>query len=959
MATSLQSLVAPGGFRALIGGCPRSWSATGSGAGARVLSAPVARPTGTVTFLFTDVEGSSRRWEADESATEALVAAHNRLVRTVVERYHGYVFATMGDGFGVAFARASDAVAAAVELQESFTGEAGATSGLRVRMGLHTGEAVERDGDYFGPTVNRAARITALAHGGQILLAAATAELVPGFDTVELGEHELRDLSRPERLHQVVKAGLEREFPALRGEKVPVHNLPAALTSFVGRQAEIDALAMRVAEGRLVTLVGMGGAGKTRLAIEAGRRLLDKFPDGVWLAELAVLRDPAQVAPTVAQAMGHHDPLADAGGPGLVRERLGAAIADQELLLVLDNCEHVVPAAAALVSGLLELCPRLVVVATSRQSLGVTGERLVEIAALDLPAGDDVASVAASAAGALFVERARAVQPRFRLDPTSAVAVAEVCRRVEGLPLAIELAAARARLLSATQIADRLEETLDLLAGGPAGVERHQTMRAALAWSYDLLDDAEKVLFRRLAVFRSSFILEAAAAVAPAIDSDILRVLGGLVDKSLVEVVDSPDGQRRFRLLEPVRQFAAELLQASGEQDDAASRHRGHLLARMPTPGDIFDSAVHEGVTAEVDNLRGAVEYAIATAEPEAAVALMLAYWWWWENLGLVDEQLDLLNAALGSADPARMPLDVLSAALSQASTRATYLCRVDQAAAFADQLSELRDQHPESLAVHANWAFALAILTWYRAGGDRLLGNRLMRESQEAAEQTGLPIPAAYAAGNIPLAAILWDSVDQPEVARAIEDSALLAETGGFPNMAVLMRVYEAVISVMRGATSAYRSCRDAFAQLNELDAGWLTEWGGMSLGVAAELVGDQPVAAAQALRFMRFCRQSGLRIMLPGGIRGAARLSATAGYPAESLRLWAGAEHIETITGTRYLPLWETLDRPLRARCVDALGSDATRLFADAPSWSIAEVTQAAEDALLNVQSDTTSTK
>ena len=303
-----------------------------------------------MTFLFTDMEGSTRRWEADASATEALVAAHDKLVRTVVERYDGYVFATMGDGFGVAFHRASDAVAAAVELQESFTGEGWAASGLRVRMGVHTGEAVERDGDYFGPTVNRAARIMALAHGGQILLSAATAGLVP---TVRHGGAGRVPAAGPGPAGAAAPGGQGGPgagvpAPARReGHRSTICRPP--LTSFVGRQAEIDALAVRVAEGRLVTLVGPGGAGKTRLAIEAGRRLLDEFPDGVWLAELAVLRDPAQVAPTVAQAMGHHDPLAEAGGPGLVRDRLGAAIADRQVLLVLDNCEHVVEAAADLV----------------------------------------------------------------------------------------------------------------------------------------------------------------------------------------------------------------------------------------------------------------------------------------------------------------------------------------------------------------------------------------------------------------------------------------------------------------------------------------------------------------------------------------------------------------------------------------------------------------------------------
>jgi class 3 adenylate cyclase len=292
-----------------------------------------------VTFLFTDIEGSSQRWEADASATETLVAAHDKQVRAVVADHDGYVFATMGDGFAVAFQRVSDAVAAAVELQSSLTGGDRVLDQLRVRMGLHTGDVVERDGDYFGPAVNRAARIMGLAHGGQILVSSVTAGLAEHVEGVDVGEHRLRGLTRPERLYQIVGPGLPREFPPLRGDLGSAHNLPAALTSFVGREGDHDAVTGRLAEGRLVTLVGAGGVGKTRLALESAGRLVDEF-DGVWLAELAAVRDPGQVASTVAQAMGYHDPVAEAVGPEEVRDRLAAGIADQRMMLVLDNCEH-------------------------------------------------------------------------------------------------------------------------------------------------------------------------------------------------------------------------------------------------------------------------------------------------------------------------------------------------------------------------------------------------------------------------------------------------------------------------------------------------------------------------------------------------------------------------------------------------------------------------------------------
>jgi hypothetical protein len=463
-------------------------------------------------------------------------------------------------------------------------------------------------------------------------------------------------------------------------------------------------------------------------------------------------------------------------------------------------------------------------------------------------------------------------------------------------------------------------------------------------------------LFRRLAVFRSSFILEAAAAVAPAVGGDILSVLGGLVDKSLVTVVDGPPrGERRFRLLEPVRQYAADLLQDSGERDDAATRHRDHLRSRLPTQGDIFPgSPAYEGLAAEVDNVRAAVDHSMRNSEPESAVILILAYLRWWENLGLIDEQLDRLEAALGVADPARMSLGVQSAALSQASFTATYLGRVDKAAAFAELLAVLRDQHPDTLTVRASWAFAGGILTWFRAGGDRSRGNRLMQEAQDAYVARGMTAVATYPTENIVFAGILWDSVDDPDVASAIKDAARLAQIAGTLNVTAMVRVFDNVIRVMEGVRDAYPECLGSFDELDALDGGWLAEWGGLCVGVAAELVSDCPVATAHALRWVRWCRRSGVRLMLPCGIRAAARLSAIAGRPGQALRLWGGAEHTEAATSMRYMPLMQRLDRPHLQRCVDTLGPDAARLLAEGASWSISEATQAAEEALLRLQAD-----
>jgi predicted ATPase/DNA-binding SARP family transcriptional activator len=915
-------------------------------------------PSGNVTFVFTDVEGSTGLFRRLGDRYPPLLEEHRRLIRAAMAGHGGSEVNTGGDGLFLAFGDAAEAVAACVDAQRALVAYPWPAEGqLRVRMGVHTGVAIPTpEGDYTAVAVHLAARLAAAGHGGQILMSAQTADLLrhllPMSSLVHRGLFLLPGFDEAEPIFQLVHHDLPSSFPPLLAAPAIAHNLPDERTSFIGRDTDLKSVDELLRTARLVTLVGPGGAGKTRLAIESGRRLLDQFPAGVWLAELAVLRDPSQVPTAVAKAMGYHDPLAESGGPALVRERLGAAIGPGHLLLLLDNCEHMAEAPAELAAGLLGTCPALVVLATSRQSLGVVGERLVEVGSLDLPTGDAAADVAASAAGALFVDRAQAVHPRFELNPPTAAGVAEVCRRLEGLPLAIELAAAWARLLSPAQIAERLEQTLALPAGGRGREERHHTMRAALAWSYDLLTEAEQELFRRLAVFRSGFVLEAAAAVAPARSADVLSVLGGLVDKSLVEVVDGPAGQRRYRLLEPVRQFAAELLQATGERDDAARRHRDHLLSRLQGPRP--DPSAFAGLAAELDNVRAAVEHAMSTSEPEAAVVLVNAYGWWWMDLGLHDEQFERLGEALRVADRSRISVAELSVALSDASYTATQVGRFSEAASFADQLAELRDQHPEMLTVRADWAWVMADLEWFRAGSEQSHALRVMQQSQHTCEACGVISQAASTAAKIASAAILWDRVGS-EVADAISDCIALSKTVGWRGGVLTIRVFASVIELMREENDAYQSCLKAFAELEALDSSWLAEWTSMYVGMAAELVNDHAVATAHSLRLVRFCRRSGLRTLLTCGIRAAARLAAREGHAEQSLRLWGGAERIEADIGLRDMPLINRLDGPLRQQCTAALGPDATRLLAEGASWSVAEATQAAEEALLALQAET----
>ena len=590
-------------------------------------------PTGTVTFVFTDMEASTRRWESDPGAPRT-VERLERIVRATLEEHGGHVFATMGDGFAVAFQRASAAVVAAGAVQGAVAVEQ--WDGVRpaVRIGVHTGEAVERDGNYFGPSVNRTARIMAAGHGGQVLLSAVTARVAGAVAVRDLGEHQLRDLDGAERIFQLLIDGQRDEFPPLRTEHRTPTNLPTPVTSFVGRDGELQLLTKRLGASRLITLVGTGGAGKTRLAIAAASDVLEMFSDGVWFAGLIDVRDQDLVPSTVARAMGRHDPLVEQGGPTAVRDQLATAVGSARCLLVLDNCEHLVGAAADLVTHLLASCPHLVVLATSRELLGIAGEQLHEVGSLDLPTTDDLDAVMNSPAAALFADRAAAVLPTFEVTAGNASSVAALCRRLDGLPLALELAAARARLLSPGQLLDRLDRALDAF-GVAAGdqVPHHRTLHAALRWSYDLLEQAEMTLFRQLAVFRGSFTLEAAEAVG---GDTAIDALDGLVNRSMVAALDVEDS-RRFRLLDVVRQFASELLIAAGGADGARERHRDHYRAVIyasMSPG----SSRQRALVHDLDNVRSAIEFSMDRRQIGPALGLIVEYPCWLE-LGLLREK--------------------------------------------------------------------------------------------------------------------------------------------------------------------------------------------------------------------------------------------------------------------------------------------------------------------------------
>ncbi|MGH8975186.1 MAG: ATP-binding protein, partial [Acidimicrobiia bacterium] len=538
---------------------------------------------------------------------------------------------------------------------------------LRVRMAVHAGVAQCRAGNYFGPTLNRTARLLACAWGGQIVCSAAGADLaadeLPGEVTlVDLGDHRLADLARPERVFQVVHPGLPGDFPRLRSLDAPRHNLPAALTSFIGRAGELDEIAGHIGRSRLVTLVGPGGAGKTRFSLEVARVVLDRFPDGAWLAELAPVRDVTVMGHVVASAVGFDlSALAASGRP--FTEALCEQLQHRRLLIVLDNCEHLLAAAADLTHAIVTRCPGVVVLATSREVLAVAGEHVVRLGPLSLPAdeGSGEGLLESSDAVRLFCERARESAAGFVLTEANAAAVSRICRRLDGMPLALELAAARVRLLGAQALAERLDDRFRLLAGGPRTADpRHQTLQAAVDWSHDLLSEPERIVLRRLAVFPSDFSLEAAEAVSAANEEmegpaefEVLDVLGRLTDKSLVVAADQETSGVRYHLLETVRQYAAVKLAEAGESEALRRRHRDFFSRHPGSIHEIADVQRLRWAEAEADNVRTALEWAREADDAQAILRLAAPQGLYWMFSGTADgtQWLERAVAAPGTGD--------------------------------------------------------------------------------------------------------------------------------------------------------------------------------------------------------------------------------------------------------------------------------------------------------------------
>lgn len=650
-------------------------------------------PQGQVTFLFTDLVGSTRLWEQHPQAMPTAIARHDALLKEAITAHHGRIVKTTGDGIHAAFASPGDALSAAIVAQKRIQAEGwGGIEPLRVRMGLHTGESHFREGDYYGSTLNRAARIMSVGHGGQILLSAAIHALLedqssPPFQMLDLGEHRLKGLGKPEQIYQILHPDLPAQFPALLSLGTIPTNLPLQTTEFIGRERELESIKEIFAETRLLTLTGPGGTGKTRLALQTAAELLDQFPDGAFFVDLAPLTDAALFSSTIAEALNVRELKTEP-----ILETLKRSVEQKTLLLVLDNFEHIVEAVPAL-GQLLSAGPQLKVLVTSRELLHISGEQLYPVPPLELPQlGKQISlqQLASYEAIQLFSSRARAANPAFRITAENAEYIAEICRRLDGLPLAIELAAARSRLFTPKKLLERLSDRLKILTGG--GRDRHarqQTLRAAIDWSYDFLEPSEQKLFARLAVFSGGASFEAIEAVCGAdLDLDILDGLESLLDKSLIGQEEDFEGQPRIVMLETLQAYARERHQEFEDKQATLTAHAEWMLAFAEAGEEgLFGHSANlwiDRLKTEEGNLRVVLERCQSgRLDPETGVQLAGALRYYWEATGKLGEGITWLNAMLSISS--ELPAAVRAKALCGAGVL-SYWRGDSQGAVFCQQ---------------------------------------------------------------------------------------------------------------------------------------------------------------------------------------------------------------------------------------------------------------------------------
>jgi predicted ATPase/class 3 adenylate cyclase len=866
-------------------------------------------PTGTVTFLLTDIEGSTRLWEEDPETMRSALARHDALLTKGIQQLGGHVIKSRGEGdslFAV-FSRATDALSAACRLQHALVREPWPTPApLRVRMSLHTGEADLRDGDYFGAAVNRCARLRAAAHGGQILLTRAAQELVrdslpQGASLQDLGEHRLKDLTRAEHVFQLLHPDLPQEFPPLVTLDRRPNNLPVQLTPLIGREREVVAvgnLLRHESSGRLVTLTGPGGTGKTRLGLQVAAELLDDCPDGAFFVALAPITEPGFVIATVAQVVG----VREIGGQPLL-ETLKSYLRDRHMLLLLDNFEQVL-AAAPMVTELLEACPGLRLLVTSRAPLRLRGEQefpVPPLAVPDLRRLPPLPILSQYTAVELFVQRAVNVKPDFAVTNENAPAVAEICSRLDGLPLAIELAAARVRLLAPQAMLARLESRLKLLIGGARDLPaRQQTLRGAIAWSYDLLDGEAQKLFRRLSVFVGGCTLEAIEAVCFGdgdLEIDHLEGVSTLVEQSLLKQGGAEE-EPRFAMLETIREYGQECLTASGEAEAVRCRHAHFFLAVVeeastkswgPEQAEWLNR-----LELENDNLRAALEWCYAgMAEPDLGLRMATKLHWFWEARSHLVE---------GRGQLAR--------ALSQ------YGRRTEERAAGLFAAGVLAQRQADWAAASLLAEESLAIV---RERGDRLA---------EAALLTLL--------GNA--------TTEYPKARELQEQSlAICRELGARKDEAVCLNNLGMIATFQKEFAEARTLLEESMAMNREFGERFRLSMNLNNLGMVALYEQDWAAALALFTESLEIKWELGAREGSAWGLEGLAGVAAGLNQPERAARLFAAAEAVREAIGAPADAGVCDLYVPLKAAARDALGEETfAAAWAEGRAMSLAQAVE-----------------
>ena len=784
-------------------------------------------PSGTVTFLFTDIEGSTKLAQQFPDELPALLSRHDEILNHEVETHHGFVFQTAGDSFCVAFQNASEALDASVGAQKRLQTEPWSPAPVKVRMGIHTGKAeIQESGEYHGYlTLSHVQRLMSAAHGGQVLISHATQELIRahlphGIHLRDMGERRLKDMARPEHIYQIIISDLPSEFPQIKTLDVFHHNLPAQMTSFIGREKELNEVRQTLNTYRLVTLTGSGGVGKSRLSLQVGTQCLPAYSDGVWLVELAPVTDPALIGQTLLSVFKLRE---DTHRNAL--DVLTDYLREKNILLLLDNCEHLIDACAELSTALLQACPNLRILASSREALGISGEFIYRVPSLhtlnpaEVPPLDQLAKVDSIR---LFLERAATAKPGYALTQDNASFLVQICERLDGIPLAIELAASRVKVLSPEQIAARLDDRFRLLTGGSrTALPRQQTLRATIDWSYSLLSDSEKMLFRRLAVFVGGWTLEAAESVCGYEDSpayyfaarkgimvgrfDILDGLTRLVDKSLILIEETPVGIRYHRL-ETIRQYSRERFFETDEVESVLDRHLAYFVQFAEEVDEKLKGSDQmewqSRMAAEQDNLRVALDWGV-NRNPDSALRIAGAANLFWTASGFSAEGFRWTQKSLEQVE--RSPLSSGSTTEQRLMARAKALRGLTRLYLSLGDNTNAKQSAEESVALYRQGndrrglAFALVVLAYpLEFLGLRAQAEAALQESYSIAQAEGDVYGICRSLNR--LARVIVQLYDDPDLSKQyVEESLRLARENG-------LRSQEAQASEILGFISAQR---------------------------------------------------------------------------------------------------------------------------------------------------------